>query len=359
MPLPDPIADAFQRQADACRDLGSPFTAMVCELLGERLRPDSAFGRRIAEWPGQPVTDALALRACGSLHALNRSGRCPPLAAAYPPSCGTPDAVWTAVQVAIAEHDGFLSAYLDSPPQTNEVARSGMILGGCLAIAETFRLPLEIYEIGSSAGLNLGFDHYRYELGGRSWGPPASKVRIATRWEGPVPLDAPLTVVRRQGCDRNPLDPGSPADRDRLLSYIWPDQADRLARIDAALRVAASASQEVDRADAADWVERRLAGTPTPGRVRVLLHTVVWQYLPVETQHRIETALHQAGEAASQTSPLAWLRVEPDGLPGSAGIRLTLWPSGGTLLLGRADYHGRWSRWNTAAQQHEMPSPVR
>ncbi|EDP64627.1 hypothetical protein BAL199_27756 [alpha proteobacterium BAL199] len=359
MPLPDPIVDAFRQQADACRDLGSPFNAMVCDLLSDRLEPGSAFGQRIANWPGQPVADALALRACGSLHGLIRSGRCPALMAAYPPTPGTPDAVWTAIRTAIAEQDGFLTRYLDSPPQTNEVARSSMILGGCLTIAETFRLPLEIYEIGSSAGLNLGFDHYHYDLGGRSWGSPTSKVRIVTKWEGPVPLDVPLTVVRREGCDRNPLDPGSSADRDRLLSYIWPDQSNRLARIDAALQVAASANQNVDRADAADWVEQRLARPCTPGRARVLMHTIVWQYLPADTQRRIEAAVYQAGEVASGDAPLAWLRVEPDGVPGSAGIRLSLWPSGKSLLLGRADYHGRWSRWNAMAQQSETSAQTR
>lgn len=346
MTLPVPIAEAFRRQAEACQDLGSPLNALVCELLRDRLPADGAFGGRVHHWPGEPVADALALRACGGLHALARSGLCPALTAAYPPAAASPETVWCGIAAALADHDGFLAGYLDSPPQTNEVSRSGMLLGGCLTIAADTRLPLEILEIGSSAGLNLGFDRYRYDLGdGRTWGDSASPVSVRTRWEGGAPADAALEVAGREGCDRNPLDPASAADRERLLSYVWPDQAERLARIAAALGVAAAAEWPVAEADAADWVEDRFARPQIPGRVRVLLHTIVWQYLPAPVQRRIEAAMATAGAAATAEAPVAWLRVEPDGQPGSAGIRLTLWPGGTTRLLGRADYHGRWARW--------------
>ena len=170
MTLSNPVDDSFRRQADACRDLGSAFNALVCDLLRERLEPVGAFGHRIRLWPGDPVADALALRACGALHALARSGDCPALRSVYPSANGDSEAVWGGVQVAIHDHDGFLAAYLDSPPQTNEVSRSSSILGGCLTVAEASGMPIEVYEIGSSAGLNLGFDRWRYDFGGRSWG---------------------------------------------------------------------------------------------------------------------------------------------------------------------------------------------
>lgn len=345
MPLPAALSEAFDRQAAACRDLGSPFNALVCGLLREHLAPHTAFGRRIHDWPGQPVDDALALRACGGLHALSRSGRCPGLSAVYPPAVAEVDRVWPAIDAAIADHDAFLADWLDSPPQTNEVSRSASILGGGLTIAAATGLPLEVYEIGSSAGLNLGFDRWHYDLGIARWGASESKVRIVSRCEGALPFDAPLTVAHREGCDRNPLDPRSPADRERLLSYIWPGQTERSARIAAALQVAAEAGWPVERAEAADWVEARFKTPGEAGRVRVLVHTIVWQYLPADTQRRIEAAMQDAGSRAAADRPVAWLRVEPDDVAGSAGVRLTLWPGGETRLLGRADYHGRWHGW--------------
>ena len=129
------------------------------------------------------------------------------------------------------------------------------------------------------------------------------------------------------------------------MSYVWADQIDRLARIEAALAVAARAPWRVERADAADWIEERFSPEPVTGRARVLFHTIVWQYLPEAARQRIETAL-QAGARASVSAPLAWFRVEQDEVDGSAGIRLTVWPSGATVNLGRAHYHGRWTRWD-------------
>ena len=350
MALPPHIAENFHRQADGSADLGSPFSALVCRLLADRVEPDSQFSRRIGEWPGNPRYDALAIRAVGGLHALARSEHSPALTAAYPPNPTNSDTLWSAIQKAIAEHDSFLTAYLDGPPQTNEVARSNVILGGCLIIARMTGLPLQLFEIGSSAGLNLAFDRYHYDLGVGHWGATDAAVRITSHWEGnPPSLDTRLVVVDRAGCDVRPLDPSAPEDRERLMSYVWADQLDRLARIEAALAVAARAPWRVERADAADWVEERLNAEPVAGRTRVLFHTIVWQYLPEATRERIETALLRAGARASPDAPLAWFHVEQDEIDGSAGIRLTVWPSGVTVNLGRAHYHGRWTRWDKEA----------
>jgi hypothetical protein len=347
MALPNAIDDAFHRQVEACLDLGSPFTAQVCRLIAGRIGPGSRFADRIASWESNPVDAALPLRAAGGLHALARSGRCPPLSKVYPPALpGDDDTLWAAISLAIGAEDDYLAAWLDRPPQTNEVARSSAILGGCLAIAETTDLPLEILEIGSSAGLNLGFDSYAYRLGVGIWGRPDSAVTIRSTWEGQSPpLDRPIAVVARAGSDAAPLDATSATDRERLLAYIWPDQAERLARTESALNLAALRGPRIERADAADWIEARLGAAQPTGQVRVVLHTIVWPYLTADRRQRIKTAIHAAGEGATERSPVAWLSVEPDGTPGSANIRLTLWPGAATVSLGRADFHGRWVRW--------------
>src|SRR4051794_21335604 len=260
MPDADRILNSFREQANSCRRLGSPFNGAVCDLLAEILDPESRFGRRILSWPGDAGSDALALRAAASLHALARSGQVPYLTNAYPPHQASPDEIRKAIEKAIGERDDFLHDYLDNPPQTNEVARSAAILGGCLLIAEQTRLPLALFELGASAGLNLNFDHYRFELGKIAWGNPGAAVVVRSSWQGSFPpLGAPLVVAQRAGCDTNPLDPGRPEDRERLLSYIWPDQNDRLNVTKKALDEASAASWRVERADAAAWVESNLA----------------------------------------------------------------------------------------------------
>jgi hypothetical protein len=341
------IAKSFERQADWCRKLGSPFTGLVCDLLARRLDAGSRFGARIHHWQGSAAADALALRAAGALNALARSGAVPELTLAYPPNPGsTPDELWLGIVAAVRKQDAFLQDYLDSPPQTNEVARSSAILSGCLVVASCFRQPIEVLEIGASAGLNLGFDRYRYDLAGRHWGDHSSPVRLAPSWEGDEPpLDAPLSVELRAGCDIAPLDPALRSDRERLLSYIWPDQARRLARIERALDLAAAAPWRVEQADAAEWLEGRL-GVPQPGgRTRILFHSIMWQYTPKDTQARILAAIEKAGAVASEAAPFAWLRLEPDSLPDGAAITLDLWPARRRIALGRGDYHGQWVKW--------------
>lgn len=165
-------------------------------------------------------------------------------------------------------------------------------------------------------------------------------------WEGDAPSwTTPLTIAERAGCDMKPIDPRSKSDRDRLLSYIWPDQFARLSRIEAALAAAAQSVFSVERADAANWLEKRLAVDGSTGRTRVVFHSAVWSYLSADTKERLKTAIRSAGASATSARPIAWLSIEPDGIDGSAAIRATIWPDGTTHRLGRSDHHGRWARW--------------
>ncbi len=342
-----PIRTAFAQQAHHCRQLGSPFTAAVCDALAALVDETTRVGRRILQWPGDPIAAALPLRSAGALNALARSGRAPGLAALYPPNAlPDPERLQDGIAAAAAAHDAFLHDFLDRPPQTNEVGRSSSLLGGCLLAAARTEKPLELFEIGSSAGLNLALDRYRYELGGPRWGDEASPVTVRSTWEGAhPPLDAPLVVAARAGCDVNPLDPAAATDRERLLAYVWPDQTERLERLAAALALAAERGWQVERADAAEWLRHRLAAPAAPGRTRLVMHSIVWQYLPEATRAAIADIMREAGARASAAAPLAWFSIESDGRPDGAAMRLTVWPGGTREIVGRADFHGRWSRW--------------
>lgn len=341
------VAETFVFQATLCRSLGSPFTANLCDLLLKNLDDSSRFGARIIGWPETARDDALALRACGALHWLARSGKARELAALYPPLETKPEALWEAIKSAIERHDDALHDFLDSPPQTNEVSRSSALLGMGLRLAERYQMPLALYEIGASAGLNLAFDLYRYTLGeDREWGNPDSLVQIGSEWRGnEPPLDVELEIVSRAGCDRNPLDPHDPESVERQLAYIWADQHERIGRISAALMAAASMPYVVEKADAADWVEAQLAEPPAEGIVRVFFHTIVWQYLPIATRDRITAAFEAAGARATEQTPLVWMYMEAEDHPAGAILKQTIWPGGEIETAGLADYHGRWVDW--------------
>jgi hypothetical protein len=330
-------------QAGFCTQLGAPFTALLSETLGRRLDRSSEAGRRVLAWAGDPgcFADAVALRLCGGLHFLARSGSVPQLGGLYPPAA-LPDeaALWAALGPALA--DERLAAWLDHAPQTNEVGRSAVLMSGLLAIADRFRLPLRLYELGASAGLNLLLDAYGYDLGGLVTGNPASGVKLKPDWQGPPPPAASVKVIARRGTDLNPA--RLPDEGDRLLAYVWPDQPERLQRLEAALTIAAASPPEVDRAGAADWLTAQLALDPEPGVVRVVMHSIAFQYFDAESQKRIAAHIAAAGAQASAEAPLAWLRYEQEPDAKRPSLRLRTWP-GGERLLAWAHPHGRSVHW--------------
>ncbi|MFN3508169.1 MAG: DUF2332 domain-containing protein [Allorhizobium sp.] len=341
----DLIRQSFLRQAKACTDLGSPFTARLCSLAAERLTDETPAGAKILGWPVNPdgTGDALALRLTGTLHAIVRSGQDPALATVYPPHAVNDDTLWAAIEAALRRDEAFILERLKSAPQTNEVRRSSALLPGFLTIASLTGKPLVLSEVGASAGLNLQWDRYSYSLGDFSWGG-ASTVELAPRWDGPPPSQAAIEIIERAGCDLNPLDPASEDDRLRLFSYIWADQQDRLDRTAAALEMATKSGLKVEKADAIDWLRQRLA-TPRPGMAHVIYHTIAWQYLPPALKAEGEALIADAGSRATLDAPLARLQLEADGKPEGAAILLTLWPTGETREIGRADFHGRWVKW--------------
>lgn len=340
------VRSHFRAQAAACARLGSPFTARLLELLAACLDAGSPVGRTVLSWPGDPKADALALRLAGSLHALVLSGAAPELATVYPGGAraGDPAALWPAIARVLETHAGSVGQFLERSPQTKEVGRSGLLLGGFLAVAAETGLPLRLLEIGASAGLNLMWDAYRYDLADAAWGPPDALLRLRPEWQGALPPLIRVAIRDRRGCDRAPIDPDDPDDRLRLCAYVWADQADRRHRLEAALGLVAASDVRVERADAADWVEARL-GDPAPGAATVLYHPIVWQYLSSATRGRIEAATARAGEQATTDAPFAWLRMEPAPDRRHSELRLSLWPARHDRHLADADFHGRWIRW--------------
>lgn len=348
----DAIVDAFRAQARACEALGSPFTAALLDRAADALAATAApstgrLAQMLGGWHGDPQAAALPLRFAAALHALVLSDRAPALAARFPPRSDAFDPIsdWQCIEDEIVAHRPFFSAWLASAPQTNEVGRSTLLLAGYLTLARRMGRPLQLMEIGASAGLNQAWDRFRYRLGDTAWGDPRSPVVLAPRWEGPPPpVETPCPVAARAACDLAPIGLDDPVQQLRLRAYVWPDQQARLARLDAAIGVARAAQVTVERSDAADWLQRRLARRATDA-CAVVAHTIVWQYLPRETRQRIRALLAATGERATPLAPLAWLRFEFVDRAGPPQLLLDCWPGLRGERLATAHPHGDWVRW--------------
>jgi len=321
--------------------MGSAFYADLLDRMADDVLAGGPVGRFLADQLDTSYEEAVPLRFLGGVHRLVLAGRAPELAVRFPSVGGDGDAAaaWPALLSVLESHADAVRDALTRPPQTNEVGRSAALVGGFLVVARDTGLPLRVLEVGSSAGLNLRFDHYWYESDGSGYGDSASPVRFAGLWEaGQPPFGAPIAIAERRGCDRDPIDARTEDGRLTLLSYVWPGQTERFTMLRAALDVARDVPVAIDRAGIPDWLARRL-DEPAPGRATVVFHSIVWQYLTDTERATAEAALATAGERATRDAPLAWLRLEPSADLTHTELRVTTWPGGEERLLARCHYH--------------------
>jgi hypothetical protein len=335
------LVSLFRGQAGWCARLGSPIYAHLLERAADDLAAGGPVWRVVEPYLDKPPNFTHHMRLLGATHRLALAGEAPALAAHYPSTGGDGDAeaAWDAFIALIGERP----ISLDRAVQTNEVGRAAALLGGFLTVADQTGLALRVLEIGASAGLNLRWDRFRYEAADWAFGDSASPARVPCEYEGGrPPLPQALWVIERAGCDPAPIDATTDEGALTLQSFIWPEQLERLELLRAAIEVARRTPVTVDRASATDWLGDRLA-RERGGSATVVFHSIMWGYLTNDARARITRTLHEAGERATDSDPLAWLRMEPGA--DQADVTLTTWPGGEERVIAFAGYHGRPVRW--------------
>lgn len=343
---PGAVTTAFANQVAYCEHAGAHITARVVGGIGAVLESpvQGALLARVRGWPGAPLADALPLRVAGGLHALHLSGAAPELGPIYRGEAAE-DA--TVIANVIAAHEAALLPWLDGPPQTNEAGRSANFIAAMLWLAEQGLPPrFACLEIGSSAGINLMLDRYSYDLGGVQVGPDPPLMHFAPQWNGVAPPSHPVSIASARGCDVAPVDLTDPAEALRLKAYIWPEHTVRFERMDAAIRAAAARRPDLVAMNAADFVEAELAKPQASGTTRMLMHSIVWQYVPADQQTRVTAAMEAAGAKALADRPLAWVMVEADRTVHRHKLTVRYWPGGAEeVQLAWSHPHGADIEW--------------
>jgi len=338
------LAAQLRWQSSACAALGSSFYATILERLAEDVEAGGVTARVLAGHEDDPFDSILTLRLLGGVHRRVLAGREPALAAHYPSTGGDGDAeaaVAPLLAVLAAETDELRDA-LTRPPQTNEVGRAAPLVGALWHLHSLRALPVRLYEIGASAGLNLLADRFRFEAAGHATGPPDSPVVFRDAWLGAIPDVGPqLEVVERLGCDRTPVDPTTDDGALTLMSYVWPDQRERLERLRGALAIAREVPARVVRESAAEFVE---GVAPVEGAWTVVWHSVMWMYVEDAERSRVLEHLDRVGAAAREDAPLAHVSFEAPALTQESEIGFAVsvrtWPGDGERALGHAPAHG-------------------
>jgi hypothetical protein len=322
-----------------------PFYERLCVLFIADVERGGPVWNVLEPYAHEPFEKVYVLRLLGAFHRMALIGDSPELAAHFPSTSGDGDAAATykVIEELLTDPPPLIADMFTRPPQTNEVSRSIALATGLLTIADQLKMPIALREIGSSAGLNLRLDTYWYEQDGKGWGKPVSKVRFVDMWpDGPLPFDTGLTIANRRGCDRDPIDATDSGGALTLMSYVWPEPAERFATARAAIEQASGMPVTIDQEDADVWLPRELAHRE-PGTAMVVMHSVMWQYLSNEDRAACTKAIEGAGAAATPVTPVAWLRLEPHPetfFPGELRIRIWDGTSDTETLLANSGFHG-------------------
>lgn len=230
--------------------------------------------------------------------------------------------------------------------QTNDPQRSWALLPLFLTVARAAGgRPLDLLELGASAGLNLLWDRYRHEYGAGGWGPEDAPLVLRGDERLPVPpelLATEVVVRRRRGVDLAPVDASSEDGIRTLLSFgTRPAYRGRVALAAEVLR------REPPELVQGDYVELlpQLLAEREQGALTVVFQTISTIYLSPERVARVREVIEEAGRDA----PLAWISTptpEEHGLRGRQyPLELALWPGGRRRLVGETSNAGEWLEW--------------
>lgn len=343
------LAKLFRDISETCRP-GSPLTYHLLNSAADDLDAGGVTARVMAGSERDRPGTVPGLRFAGAVHRLVLDGRAPHLSAHYPSMGGTPrfETLWPDVEAVLKEHESEVRELVrGNAVQTNEPGRNGPLYGGLLVASERVGgFPVRLLEVGASGGLNLRPHKVAYVLPDRVLGDPDSGLQLDPEWTGlpPADLSRSLEVHSRAGCDVNPVDVTAKEGQLHLSSFVWADQVHRMERLRAAMRLAAADPVRVERADGAEWLERRLAEA-YDGVLTVVWHSVMWQYASPSDRERGRAALAEAAARATERTPLALLVFEPRRATAQFELLLKLWPAGLSLRLGHGRGHGLPFTW--------------
>lgn len=249
--------------------------------------------------------------------------------------------------------------------QTNEPGRCAAIRPALSRVASMTSWPVALVELGASAGLLLHLDRYRYRYGHGQpdVGPPGAAVVIDSEVRGTAPPRGDLpTITRRLGIDLNPLFPADEADARWLRACVWPDDVDRMSRLDAALRTAQEHDDvELLRGNVVTDLPPVVADVPDD-MVVCVIHSAALAYLDEQDRATVQGHLDRIGSERDLfricfegpfVEPFA-TQEQADAGPTPDEERflvgLSAWTGGDRRdeLLCRSQPHGAWIEWLSA-----------
>lgn len=281
-------------------------------------------------------------------HFLLLQGRSHPLANYYPSLEGQKEIdvdVYSLFQgFCLSNKSALIPLLTGRRVQTNEVRRSAFLYPAFSYLCQFFGgEPINLIEIGPSAGLNLNLDEYAYQYGENIHrGDPQSLVKLLCTLKGntvpALPEDFPV-VASRLGLELSPVSIESHDEQLWLQALIWPEHLDRFELMRAAIEVREQQPQTIIAGDVLHTLPEALSAIRNKHPVLVYSSLVLYQ---LSDQHKQD--LKQMLSDAAQDRTLFHISAEWDGVE-QLEIICTDYQMGDSIHLANSEAHGRWLQW--------------
>lgn len=336
------LSQRFALFAQECRASSPLYERLSLGIANDDQVLDLAAGAR----KGQPVPNLLF----AAVHLLLLAGDSHPLADFYPSVTESPNRIddpYPYFHAFCIAHRERISALLVTHlVQTNEVRRSACLVPAFGIVArEAGDQALALIEIGSSAGLNLRWDRYRYAYGdGQSTGNSAASVVLTCDVRGelhpPIPLALP-NVVWRAGVDLNPINVNDPEATAWLQALVWPEQRERATLLEQALAAARLDPPPLRAGNALDLLPELVAAAPDDAALCIFDTYTINQFTAEDRQQLAALLDEIAARRRLFQVTISWVGGE------SPTLRLASWVTGerAERTLARCDAHGAWIEW--------------
>lgn len=175
--------------------------------------------------------------------------------------------------------------------QTTYAERCRAILAPMGEIARQAGEPLNLVEIGCSAGVLLVFDKFAYRMNDQGVvGPADAPLQLEGELRGGGELFIPR-IGSRTGIDLHTIDAKSEEERRWLLALCFPELRDEQARLARALDVIAATDITLHEGDALVHLPTAMAEASDP---LCIVHSACLFYWPPEARLRLEEMLLEA-----------------------------------------------------------------
>lgn len=226
--------------------------------------------------------------------------------------------------------------------QTNEVRRCAYLYPVFCYVYDLVKKPLSVIEIGTSAGLNLLWDQFRYSYGTPNrYGCQHSPIHLTSKVRGntsPSFHTVSPPVVFKAGIDLNIIDLQKKEDYLWLESLIWPEHDERRRIMKDVAEMLKNQTVHLVEGDGVAILDTLVQQAPDNSAV-CIFHTHVANQIPEESKQKLIAQIEMIGRTRdvfhiynNMWDPKLHLDYYIDGQETKK-------------IVGETDGHGRWFTW--------------